>query len=263
MAQARSPLHIPAVNTVDEAIDGIQSIIDWSIRETSPVGYFAVVYKRSTIAIRDAISGAVFDDGLRLTGLAVTFARRYFDAVNARFDRARHRTPTRVWQVAFDTNESDGPIILQHMLTGMNAHDTFDLGIATAAAAGDSLETLRDDFDAVNAILASQADAVLGAMEQISPLVGRYRREVEGEGSGFVDAALQQSRNLAWAFAQQLVDAPESNRPNIIQDHDTIFSWFCRRHLNPPAPVSEMVAAIAAQESRDTARNLAVLDQGG
>ncbi|BBX96991.1 hypothetical protein AWC15_03150 [Mycobacterium lacus] len=44
-----------AVHSVDDIVEGLQAIIDWSIETASPVGYFAVMYKRSTIAIRGDI----------------------------------------------------------------------------------------------------------------------------------------------------------------------------------------------------------------
>jgi hypothetical protein len=210
-------------------------------------------------SLRDGIDQGMFDDRPRMMRFVVTFARRYFDAVNRRFDDVDDRKPTQVWQLAFETNDSDEPIILQHLLTGMNAHDTFDLGITAAVTAGDSLEPLQNDFNAANAIIASQVDGILDAIEQVSPLVAQYRKQLMGNDIGFIGAAIKQSRDLAWTFAQQLAIESESNRPKVIDDHDIIFAWFCRRHLNPPPPISDMVKAIAQEESRNTAHNIGMI----
>lgn len=252
-------LHLPTVETLDGIVDVLHSIIDWSIEAASPVGYFAVMYQRATLAIRDAIHRGVFEDGPRTIRFGVTYARRYFDAVQSYF--GGDGDPPQVWQVTFETNNSDEPIMLQHMLTAMNAHVTFDFGVTAADTAGDSLEPLRNDFDAVNAILASQANVIAEAMEQLSPGFGRFRRQSAGDGIGLFSAELRQSRDLAWSFAQQLLNEPKSSRSKIIDDHDTIFAWWIRRHLNPPPPISAWVKAIAQEESRDTAHNIRVLSQ--
>ncbi|ORB83003.1 hypothetical protein B1987_03150 [Mycobacterium kansasii] len=259
MALSPPWLHAPTVDSSDDVVDVLQSIIDWSVAAASPAGYFAVLYKRSTIAIRDAVEREVFEDGARTTRFGLTFARRYFNAAQSYF--REDGKLSQVWQAAFDTNDSDEPIMLQHMLTGMNAHDTFDLGITAAETAGDSLEPLRNDFDAVNDILVSQANVIADAAEQISPGFARYRRQLTGDDIGLLTAELRQSREMAWTFAQQLLAEPESNRSKVIDDHDTIFAWWIRRHLNPPPPLSEWVEVIAREESRDTAHNIQVLDQ--
>jgi hypothetical protein len=255
------PLRLPAVDTIDAVIEGIQSIIDWAISTASPVGYFAAMYKRSTNALREAIDEGVFEDGPRMARFIVTFAGRYFDAVDSHFNGGDDRKPTQVWQVAFEANDNAEQIIFQHMLTAMNAHDTFDLGVTAAAIAGNSLEPLRNDFNAVNAILTSQADRIVEAIERVSPVVAQYRKELIGNDIGSMSAEFKQSRDLAWSFAQQLCAEPESNRTKVIHDHDTIFAWFVRRHMSPPPPISDMVNAIAKEESRDTAQNISVLNQ--
>lgn len=259
MPSTPPPLRLPAVDTIGEVVDGLQSIIDWSIDTASPVGYFALVYKRATIAVRDAIDAGMFDDGQRMTRFGVAFARRYFDAVTSRF-AGDDRTPTQVWQVAFDANASDEPIILQHILTAMTAHDTFDLGIAAAMIAGDSLEPLAADFNAVNAILTSQIAGVLDSIEQVSPGVTRYRKLLIGNEIGFGSAYLKRSRGLAWTFAQQLTFELESNCTNVIDGYNTLIARSISKYLKPTWPISRIVKVIAREESRNVAYNVGVLD---
>ena len=71
---------IPAVTTIDEVIEVLQSIIEWSIRAESRLGYFAALYKRITIAVGVAIEQGAFEDGPRMERFDVAFAVRYFDA---------------------------------------------------------------------------------------------------------------------------------------------------------------------------------------
>ena len=51
--------------TIDDVLRNVDQIIDWSIKAESHIGYFAVLYKRTTLAIRAGIDEGVFDDGQR------------------------------------------------------------------------------------------------------------------------------------------------------------------------------------------------------
>ena len=127
--------------TIDDVVRNIEQIIDWSIKAQSTIGYFACLYKRVTVAIREAIKEGEFDDGRRVEQLDVAFARRYFNALNAYFYPDEYQGLTLPWEVAFVGDQDGQAIILQHMMTGLNAHITFDLGLAVLAIAADSLQT--------------------------------------------------------------------------------------------------------------------------
>lgn len=58
--------------------------------------------------------------------------------------------PMRSWDLALAATTSSWPIILQHLVVGINAHIKRDLGIATAETApGPDLPALRRDFDRI------------------------------------------------------------------------------------------------------------------
>lgn len=53
------------------------------------------------------------------------------------------------------------PLILQHLLLGINAHINLDLGIAAAQTSpGDDLPDLRNDFVEINRVLVRQVDGI-------------------------------------------------------------------------------------------------------
>ena len=143
----------------------IDDIIDWSIKAESPIGYFAALYRRCTLAIREAIDENVFDDGHRMEELDVAFGRRYFNALNAYFHPAEYQGLTLPWAVAFVGDQDGQAIILQHMLAGLNAHITFDLGLALLATAANSLDTLTNDYNRVNVILCAQIPGIVKVVE--------------------------------------------------------------------------------------------------
>ncbi len=53
-----------------------------TIANQSRLGYFAALYKRITIAIRTAVAQNLFQNGPRMQLFDVTFASRYFAALN-------------------------------------------------------------------------------------------------------------------------------------------------------------------------------------
>src|ERR1700754_569855 len=116
------PAPIPTLHSIDDVVDALDTIVAWSIRSASRLGYFAALYKRVTIAVRKALRDGVFEDGPRLERLDVGFANRYFAAINGLFHPTSFSKPTHAWQVTFDTADEARPIIVQHMLAGVNAH---------------------------------------------------------------------------------------------------------------------------------------------
>jgi hypothetical protein len=127
---------------IGDVIRNLDQIIEWSIKAESHIGYFTVIYKRVTVAIREAINQGVFDNGSRIEQLDVAFGRRYFNALNAYFERDSSQGLTLPWAVAFVGDQDDQAIILQYMLAGLNAHITFDLGLGLLAVAGNLDERL-------------------------------------------------------------------------------------------------------------------------
>ncbi|HWF69704.1 MAG TPA: DUF5995 family protein [Mycobacterium sp.] len=249
--------------TIDDVLRNIDQILDWSINAQSNVGYFATLYKRVTVAIRDAINEGVFDDGRRMEQLDVAFARRYFNALNAYFYPDEYQGPTLPWEVAFVGDRNDQAIILQHMMTGLNAHITFDLGLAVLAVAANSLDKLENDFNRVNALLCSQIPGILDVVEQLSPEYRVIRRVLPNAVEvALLKRMVTKLRRSAWYFATYMDLHPESARERRVNQASwtaAMGAWY----LQPPArltPFPIVVRAIAKRESRNVAGNLRALE---
>lgn len=117
------------IDTIDEVVEALDTIIAGALDEGIRVGYFAAVYRKVTAKIAEGIATGFFDDGERMQRLDVTFADRYLSALS------RHRTvgmATKSWELALQATAASRPIILRHVLVGINAHINLDLGIAAA-----------------------------------------------------------------------------------------------------------------------------------
>jgi hypothetical protein len=249
--------------TIDDVLRTIDQILEWSVTAQSNIGYFATLYKRVTVAIRDAIDDGVFDDGRRIEQLDVVFARRYVNALNAYFYPDEYQGPTLPWEVAFVGDQNDQAIILQHMMTGLNAHITFDLGIAVLAVAANCLDKLENDYNRVNALLCSQIPGILGVVEQLSPEYRVIRRVLPNKVEvALLKRMVTKLRRSAWYFAIYMDLHPESARERRVNQASwtaAMGAWY----LQPPArltPFPILVRAIAKRESRDVAANLRALE---
>ena len=140
------------VQTIDDVVSALDAIVQQSYDNASRLGYFAALYRRVTCAVRDGITNGRFQNGPLMEKLDVVFASRYLDAL-ATFQSGG--TATRSWMLAFRGCDDANLLILQQLLSGMNAHINLDLGIAAAQTCpGDQLPQLKPDFDEINAVLA-------------------------------------------------------------------------------------------------------------
>jgi uncharacterized protein DUF5995 len=253
---------IPPVTTIDEVVDAIQSIIAWSIANESRLGYFAALYKRITIAIRTAIAQGLFQDGPRMQLFDVTFASRYFAALNGYFHPSAFPQPSHCWRVAFDGATHPEPIIVQHMLAGVNAHIDLDLGIAVEQVApGAKLPSIETDFNTVNKVLAAQVNGVVDEIDDLSPVLSEIYDVLKKNEIDLIGDALLLFRDGAWRFAELLAVEPPFAHPPTIMIKDLEVAKFGTLILYPPPPLlTSIVAVIASKESRDIVHNIEVLD---
>ncbi|UMB69323.1 DUF5995 family protein [Mycobacterium paraterrae] len=256
---------IPTVTTIDEVVDAIESIIDWSISQSSRLGYFAAMYKRITIAIGAAVSQGMFEDGPRLQRFDAIFATRYFDALNGLFHPAKFPAPTRSWHATFDAAIRPEPIIAQHLLAGVNAHIDLDLGIAARSTApGADLPALHNDFNTVNAVLASQVRGVVTQLDEVSPVLADIYHVLSDNEIFVINEVVKNLRDSAWTFAEVLNLEPKIARPITISARDLQVSAQGDLIYDPPGLIGllrQAVAAIAARESRDVVANIRALDE--
>lgn len=208
---------MPATD-IDGVLTELTRIVDRGERDDLRTGYFAALYREVTRRVKADLGTGRFADPARMERLDVVFANRYLEAL------ARYRnggSPTRSWEVALEATDRWSPLILQHLLVGMNAHINLDLGIAAADVAPEgALGDLEDDFGEINDILGRMIDGVQRRLEPVSPWVGVLDR-VGGEADEVVsNFCLRKARRDAWSFAQALSEASSSRRAVLIEEKD-------------------------------------------
>ena len=206
------------LETIDQVIGRITRIVDGAKADRSRSGYFAALYRKVTIEVKKGIEAGFFDDGERMERLDVLFAQRYVDAFEEYHSGGK---PTESWRFAFDIGERWWPIVLQHLLLGINAHINLDLGIAAARTAGPGqLPELKDDFNKINILLASLVGSVMDELAQVwmtLRLLNRYLGNVE---TSIINFSMENARNHAWSVAERLAPLNEAEQAQSIGQLD-------------------------------------------
>jgi hypothetical protein len=232
--------------TIDETIERLTGITAWARDTGSRLGYFAALYRTVTIEVKRGIATGQFQDGPRMERLDVIFARRYLDA----FDAYRAGLPVpRSWRMAFEATTGWRPIILQHLLAGMNAHINLDLGIAAATVApGPMLPSLQQDFDAINTVLASLVAGVESQISSVSPWI-RLLRAVGGKADdALVNFNMTLARNAAWRVAERLAPIDPRDQAPHIDVVDLSASLIGHAVLHPPLLTTAGLLVIRGRE---------------
>jgi hypothetical protein len=248
--------------TIDDVLRNIDQVIDWAKEAKNPIGYFAVLYRRVTLGIRDAINDGTFVDGPRIERLDVAFAKRYFNALNAYFYPDEFHGLTLPWNVAFVGDQDRQAIIVQHMLAGLNAHIRFDLGLALLTVASDWPDSLRDDYDSVNVLLCNQIPGINTEVQGLSPEL-RWLRVLIPDEISVLQKALTKLREEAWLFARYMAMNPVSAKERAVHQEastSALSSWY----LQPSgrfSPFPTLVRAVAKHEKRNVRTNLDALEK--
>jgi len=246
--------------TIDEVIAQLDAIILRARNERSRLGYFATLYRNVTVRVKEGIAAGLFEDGARMERLDVTFANRYLAALES----FRNREPlSKCWLTCFQIGSTWTPIILQHLLTGMNAHINFDLGIAAQAVApGAELAALEHDFNQINSILGSMIVKVRSNVEEVSPWIRFLDTLCPSREDRFINFSLNKARESSWLVANLINSTPADLLPlklKILDDGVSILGSL----IATPKEWSVRLGlyAIRVRESNDVSRVIDVLSQ--
>ncbi|MBN9503434.1 MAG: hypothetical protein J0H02_16790 [Armatimonadetes bacterium] len=233
---------------IDLALQGIDEIIDWSIQNRHPLAFFACLYRQVTERVKQGILNHEFDDGPRMDRFDAVFAERYLVA----FRRWRLDDPftCSCWREVFEVGSK--PIVLQHLLLGMNAHINLDLGAAAAEiSTPTTLNNLRYDFDRINGILAEILPIVSARLEALSPLLYVVDNVGGDADAELINFSLRLARQDAWHLATELVGLNADERQRAIERRRTFVSRLARQIGNPQDPLASAVKLVRHFENSD------------
>jgi hypothetical protein len=211
---------MPTLKTIDEVIEALDAIIKQCEDDNDTAGYFAALYRKVTNRVKQGIANNEFEDGARMEKLDVIFASRYLDA---HYAWKQNQPMTAPWKKAFDITTNYWPIMLQHLLIGMNAHINLDLGIAAAeVSVGKNINDLQNDFNKINTILSSLVAEVQNELAEVWSGLKWILQRTNKVDDFMVDFSMQLSREGAWKFAVSLAAGDEKYLKPMIDARDII-----------------------------------------
>ncbi|NMM47494.1 DUF5995 family protein [Marinigracilibium pacificum] len=210
------------ITKINQVIAELDLIITECKKNNDPKGYFAVLYKKVTARVGQEILNGNFDDGERMEKLDVIFALRY---ITAYYNWKNKNLISESWKSSFQLSTSDDITVLQHILSGINAHINLDLGIAAfETMKGGNLISLQNDFNKINQLLSSMVAEVQYNLTTIWPPLKYILKKSGKVDDLLVDFSMQVARDGAWKFATLLSATQESYINNAINTRDKLIA---------------------------------------
>ncbi|MEP7141785.1 MAG: DUF5995 family protein [Ferruginibacter sp.] len=239
---------------IDEIITYLEAIIQQTITDENPMGYFAALYHQVTVTIREGIGQGYYQDNKRMETLDVIFANRYLEAYT-QFQQNQQCTDS--WKYSFETTKEYWPIVLQNLLLGMNAHINLDLAIAAVQTCpGEGIHALKDDFDKINTVLSGLVAQVEKSLTSIWPRL-KFLLVYFGKIDSFlIDFSMQEARDGAWKFATELAVLDPRQQDAAIKERDNKISEIALLVSKPGFFISLLFLVIRVGEIGSVAKKI-------
>lgn len=250
---------MPLPTSIAEVITHLELIVEESLHRDEREGYFASLYLRVTREIKNKINANYFDDNQRMEELDVVFANRYLTAY---CQYKNHKGCTDSWRQSFELCAHWPPLVLQHLLLGMNAHIGLDLGIAAATVCpSESIHSLHGDFDKINQVLAGLVETVRNEIAEVWPLLKPINKLAGTLEEGIADFSMQIARDAAWQVALNYAELnTDVQKENYIALRDRSVAGFGQKLASPGVVLSSLIVGLRAFERGSVRKKIEVLN---
>lgn len=237
------PISLPS--SIDEVIKKLDHIILETIATNNYLGIFAYVYRRTTAEIQKSILQKRFEDNERMEKFDVVFANRYIEA----YENYKLNQPiSKSWMSAFEVKDKPFTIV-QHLMMGMNAHISFDLGIAAAEIApGETIVSIEKDFMQVNHILEEIINEMQSRLSKVSKLMFLLDWVGKKKDEKLINFGIVKSRQFAWKFANGIaaLEYNEKAKKFLIEKTDNTVSAFNKIIQSPRSRILQFVLRLVS-----------------
>jgi hypothetical protein len=235
--------------TIDEVLNNLDAIIADSHQRNSRIGYFAVLYRQMTLAVKNGMINKAFEDAARMEKLDVIFANRYITA----WDAYKNKKPcSNSWCAVFDACDTGNLIVLQHLILGINTHINLDLAIAAAECCpGDSIKGLENDFNKINEVIAVLSNNIQEKLCQIWFPLRLLTKISNNREDAVLNFSIGIARKTAWANALLLAYEDSHAKTQHIKLVDDKVLLIANRIIKPGFFVTFLLKFVLMMESKD------------
>jgi hypothetical protein len=245
------------ITTIDGVISQLDDIIEWSIVHKSRIGYFAALYRRMTIAVKQQIIENSFQDGKRMEQLDIIFASRYCGAWEAYINK---QPCTNAWHTVFDATQNSSLIVLQHLLLGVNTHINLDLCIAAAQCCpGETIYALQTDFEKINDIIEIQSQLVQDTLNNIWPPLKLFSDISNNREKDVLNFSIATARKCSWANAIVLANTDKNVSAGHISQIDTMVTDVAKKIIEPGIWMEFLLKPVRMMEDPDVDKLIELL----
>ncbi|HSC52691.1 MAG TPA: DUF5995 family protein [Phnomibacter sp.] len=246
------------MQTIDEVIVELDSIIHTCLANHSRQAYFAILYRQMTVAVQAGIKTNAFEDAVRMEKLDVLFAQRYIDAWKA---FQIQQPTTQSWAHAFST-AAQTHTVMQHLLLGINTHINVDLAIAAATTApGNNIFALQHDFNKINDAIEILSGTIQEKLSKIWWPMKWLTNISNGREKAVLNFSIQKAREVSWANAVALafMEGHDTATRGHIQQMDMAVLQLGRKIENPGFVAQLILQPVSWFEYKDVQRVAALL----
>lgn len=247
------------MNSIDDVLSALDSIIGYCRQKNSRQGYFAALYRAMTASVKSNMLQGYFENAARMEKLDIIFAGRYVEAWKCYQDGKSCSTS---WKTAFDACENNSLIVLQHLLLGINTHINLDLCIAAAETCpGNNIESLETDFERINALIASLTDVVQQRLETIWWPMKLLDRVANNSEKAVINFSIEKARTVSWSNAVVLANFSGEAATNYINGIDATVNAIAGKIISPGLFASLALQSVRRMEYDDVGKIIDVLNE--
>lgn len=237
-----------------EVVPALETIIDRCQSEGNPIGFFAALYRLTTIKILDAVEREEFEDNPRMERMDLNFANRYLAAIEAHFNGEK---ASQAWEATFEAAADPKVTVLQHLFLGMNAHINFDLGVAAAVTCPqDKIFNFENDFNQINSVLESLFGVVCQDLHEVWPPLKIFDKFGKPLENIVLSIGMESERRLAWEKAVVLAQSTEEHFKEACKEIDNDTYRIGERILHPGFLLKPLFRLVKSEEKGTVAEQI-------
>lgn len=252
-------MDMKVATSIQDVIIQLDDIIIWSKKHQSRMGYFAILYKKMTVAVLNGINAGQFENPEKMVQLDVNFANRYLTAFNAYINK---QPCTNSWLSAFNLCNSNKLIVLQHLLLGINTHINLDLAIAAAQTSpGNDIHDLKKDFDKINDVIQALTQSVQETLSNIWFPLRALTKISNGKQESVINFSIKAARQASWSNAVALATISGAAHENYITMIDKTVATVAYKIANPGIMMVFLLQPVRLMEPKLIGDVIAILEK--